>query len=129
MSCRNRARSDYFLTEPPLHLCPTGCFPSFDPVVGTLLAFFAAGVVVRPLGAAVFGHLGDRRGRRLALIITVTLIGLSTGLIGLFPIYDAIGAPPHLAHRAAVLQGVSVGGEWGGATLIALEYAPAHRRD
>jgi len=104
-------------------------FPSFDPVVGTLLAFFAAGFVVRPLGAAVFGHLGDRRGRRLALIITVTLIGLSTGLIGLFPIYDAIGAPPHLAHRAAVLQGVSVGGEWGGATLIALEYSPAHRRD
>jgi MFS family permease len=106
-------------------------FPTSDPVVGTLLSFltFAVGFIARPVGAAFFGHLGDRRGRKIALIITVTMMGLTTGLIGVLPNYASIGvAAPIILTILRFAQGFSVGGEWAGAMLMAIEHAPPERR-
>ncbi len=97
----------------------------------TMLAFltFGAGFLARPVGAILFGHMGDRYGRRKTLIITVTVMGVSTGLIGVLPTYAAIGvAAPLLLTALRILQGLSAGGEWGGATLLALEHAPDEKR-
>lgn len=102
-------------------------FPDFDPLVGTLAAFatYSVGFFARPLGGVVFGHFGDRVGRKSMLLITLFLMGIPTILIGLIPSYESIG------YWAAVLlvimrflQGVAVGGEWGGAVLMAVEHAP-----
>jgi MFS family permease len=96
-----------------------------------MLAFltFAAGFLARPVGAVIFGHFGDRLGRRRTLIITVSVMGVATGLIGVLPTYAALGiAAPILLTCLRVLQGLSAGGEWGGATLLALEHAPADKR-
>ncbi|KAF1029285.1 MAG: Inner membrane metabolite transport protein YhjE [Burkholderia plantarii] len=105
--------------------------PQLAPSVATLLAFvtFWAGFVARPLGGIVFGHLGDRIGRKQALVVTLTMMGLATTGIGLLPSYAqiGIGAPVGLVVLRLV-QGVAVGGEWGGAVLIATESAPRHRR-
>lgn len=106
-------------------------FASDDVVVATAGAFasFAVGFVARPLGAVLFGHLGDRIGRRKCLIVTVTLIGIATGLIGLLPTYFSIGvAAPVLLTLLRLLQGVAVGGEWGGAVTLAVEHAPPEHR-
>jgi MFS family permease len=106
-------------------------FASDDPVVATAGAFasFAVGFAARPLGAILFGHLGDRIGRRTCLIITVTLIGVVTGVIGLLPTYFSIGvAAPVLLTLLRLLQGVAVGGEWGGAVTLAVEHAPKEHR-
>ncbi|TCK25765.1 putative MFS family arabinose efflux permease [Pseudonocardia endophytica] len=106
-------------------------FPSVDPVVGVLAAFatFAVGFAGRPIGAAIFGHLGDRYGRKPALLGAIMLMAASTLLIGLLPTYAVIGlAAPVLLTVMRVLQGISVGGQWGGATLLALENAPPNRR-
>jgi MFS family permease len=106
-------------------------FASDDVVVATAGAFasFAVGFLARPLGAVLFGHLGDRIGRRKCLIITVVLIGLVTGLIGLLPTYFTIGvAAPVLLTMLRLLQGVAVGGEWGGAVTLAVEHAPKEHR-
>ena len=106
-------------------------FPSASPVAGTLasLATFGAGFLVRPLGGVVFGHFGDRIGRKRVLVITLLLAGGSTFLIGLLPTYSAIGvAAPVLLVLCRLLQGLGVGGEWGGAVLLAIEHAPANRR-
>ncbi|MEU6701402.1 MFS transporter [Pseudonocardia sp. NPDC046786] len=106
-------------------------FATDDVVVSTLAAFasFAVGFAARPLGAVVFGHLGDRIGRKRCLIITVTMIGIVTGLIGLLPDFAAIGiAAPLLLTLLRLLQGVAVGGEWGGAVTLAVEHAPPERR-
>ncbi|MFP5071559.1 MFS transporter [Pseudonocardia nantongensis] len=106
-------------------------FATGDPLVATLAAFasFAVGFAARPLGAVIFGHLGDRIGRKRCLIITVTLIGAVTALIGLLPDYFAIGvAAPILLTLLRLLQGVAVGGEWGGAVTLAVEHAPPERR-
>jgi MFS family permease len=106
-------------------------FASDDLVVATAGAFasFAVGFLARPLGAMLFGHLGDRIGRRTCLIITVVLIGLVTGLIGLLPTYFSIGvAAPVLLTLLRLLQGVAVGGEWGGAVTLAVEHAPKEHR-
>src|SRR5689334_12573210 len=106
-------------------------FPSFDPLVGTLLAFatYAVGFVARPLGGIVFGHFGDRIGRKKLLMWSLVMMGLATVLIGVLPGYDSIGiwAPVGLI-VLRVLQGFAVGGEWGGAVLMAAEHADAKRR-
>ncbi|MFF7354659.1 MULTISPECIES: MFS transporter [Streptomyces] len=106
-------------------------FPTFSPVAGTLAAFatFGVGFVARPLGSALFGHLGDRRGRRPVLVISLLLTGASTVAVGCVPSYGTIGvAAPVLLLVLRFLQGLGVGGEWGGAVLLTAEHAPAGRR-
>lgn len=106
-------------------------FVTNDPLVSTLAAFasFAVGFVARPFGAVIFGHLGDRIGRRKTLIVTVVMIGFATALIGFLPDFAAIGvAAPLLLTLLRLLQGIAVGGEWGGAVTLAVEHAPAGHR-
>ncbi|TBR77684.1 MAG: MFS transporter [Burkholderiaceae bacterium] len=106
-------------------------FPSHDPVVSTLLAYatFAVGFVTRPLGGVIFGHFGDRIGRKSMLIMTLMIMGVATFLIGLVPSYEQIGiGAPLLLLLLRVLQGMGLGGEWGGAVLMTYEYAPKNRR-
>ena len=106
-------------------------FPAGDPVVATLLAYttFAVGFVTRPLGGILFGHFGDRIGRKTMLIMTLMIMGVATFLIGLVPTYEQIGvAAPLLLLLLRVLQGIGLGGEWGGAVLMAYEYAPPEKR-
>ena len=106
-------------------------FPNTSQVAGTLAAFstFAVGFLARPVGAALMGHLGDRIGRKRMLITSLLLMGGGTAAIGLLPTYEVIGvAAPALLVALRLLQGVGVGGEWGGAVLMALEHAPPNRR-
>ena len=106
-------------------------FPSFDPLVGTLLAFatFAVGFVSRPLGGLIFGHYGDRIGRKNVLVATLLLMGLATFAIGLLPTYETIGAwAPAILVVLRFLQGLGLGGEWGGAVLMTLESGHPERR-
>lgn len=106
-------------------------FTTLDPVAALVAAFatFGVGFASRPLGAVLFGAIGDRYGRRPALLITVVLIGISTGLIGFLPDYAAIGvAAPIMLALLRLLQGLAVGGEWGGAVTMALEHAPINKR-
>jgi len=105
-------------------------FPSSDPLTGTLQAFavFAVGFAARPVGAAIFGHYGDRIGRKAALIATLLLTGLSTFLVGCVPTYEQIGiwgAVVLVALR--FIQGIGVGGEWGGSVLLAMEWARTNK--
>ncbi|WP_394248437.1 MFS transporter [Arthrobacter pityocampae] len=106
-------------------------FTEQDPLAGTLSAFlvFAMGFVARPLGAILFGHLGDRIGRKRTLIWTITLMGLATGSVGLLPDYSTIGIwAPIILTVLRLLQGLSLGGEWGGSILIATEHAEPRKR-
>ncbi|MGB3391185.1 MAG: MFS transporter [Pseudaminobacter sp.] len=106
-------------------------FPSLDPVIGTIAAFatFAVGFVSRPLGAVVFGHFGDRIGRKAMLVASLLTMGVATVLIGLLPTYGTIGiAAPILLCLLRFMQGIGLGGEWGGAALVATEFAPKGRR-
>jgi len=106
-------------------------FPEGNAAVATLLAFgtYAVGSLARPLGAVVFGHVGDRSGRRLVLTLTLTLMGVCTVAIGLLPTYASIGlAAPILLTALRFAQSFGVGGEWGGAVLLAVEHAPRRRR-
>ena len=106
-------------------------FPQFDPVTGTLLAFatFAVGFVARPLGGLVFGHYGDRVGRKNVLAVTLLLMGTATFLIGVLPTYSVVGAvAPTLLVTLRFLQGVGLGGEWGGAVVMSLESGDPRRR-
>ena len=123
---------DFFLYATAAGLVfPRLFFPSGNPTVGTLLAFgtFAVGFVARPVGAVLFGHVGDRIGRKKTLVATMLLMGVGTALIGLLPGYGSIGvAAPVLLVVLRILQGVAVGGEWGGAVLLAVENAPPGRR-
>ena len=101
-------------------------FPSSDPLTGTLQAFavFAVGFVARPIGAAIFGHYGDRIGRKATLIATLLLTGLSTFLVGCVPTYEQIGLwGPVIMVVLRFIQGIGVGGEWGGSVLLAMECA------
>jgi MHS family shikimate/dehydroshikimate transporter-like MFS transporter len=106
-------------------------FPSIDPVVGTIAAFgsYAVGFLARPLGGAVFGHFGDRIGRKAMLSLTMMIMGLGTFLIGCLPTYAQIGVwAPILLVALRLVQGIGIGGEWGGAVLMVVESVPAHRR-
>lgn len=106
-------------------------FPQISPAMGTLaaLATFGVGFLFRPLGGVVFGHFGDRLGPKRMLMLTVWLMGLATAAIGVLPSFQTIGwwAPTLLVILRAI-QGFAVGGEWGGAALLAVEHAPTHRR-
>jgi MFS family permease len=106
-------------------------FTSLDPTAATLAAFatFGVGFAARPLGAVLFGYIGDRVGRRPALLITIVMIGLATGLIGVLPDFGTIGlAAPIMLAILRLMQGLAVGGEWGGAMTIAVEHAPIEKR-
>ena len=101
-------------------------FPESNPLVGTLQAFliYAVGFVARPVGAAIFGHYGDRIGRKAALIVTLLLMGLATFAVGFVPTYASIGIWGAVALTALrFIQGVGVGGEWGGSVLMSMEWA------
>ncbi|WP_327676447.1 MFS transporter [Kitasatospora sp. NBC_00458] len=106
-------------------------FPSSDPLTGTLLSFltYAIGFAARPLGALVFGHFGDRVGRKKLLVVSLLLMGGSTTLIGCLPTYGSIGAmAPVLLTALRLVQGFALGGEWGGAVLLVSEHGDARRR-
>jgi metabolite-proton symporter len=106
-------------------------FPTVDPLIGTLSSFgtFAVGFVARPLGGIVFGHFGDRVGRKSMLVYSLIIMGVATFLIGLLPTHESIGLwAPVLLVVLRMAQGIGVGGEWGGAVLMAVEHAPPHRR-
>ncbi len=106
-------------------------FPTYSPFAGTLASFgtLAVGFVARPLGGILFGHLGDRIGRKAALIMTTSIMGGSSFLIGLIPSYQTIGVTaPILLVILRFMQGIGLGGEWGGAILMTLEYSPQSRR-
>jgi metabolite-proton symporter len=106
-------------------------FPNVDPMVGTLLAFatYALGFVARPLGGLVFGHYGDKIGRKTMLYLTLLIMGVATAAIGLLPTYDSVGIwAAILLVTCRLVQGFGLGGEWGGAVLMAVEHAPEHRR-
>ncbi|MEO8037703.1 MAG: MFS transporter [Betaproteobacteria bacterium] len=106
-------------------------FPKADPAVGTLLAFasFGVGFIARPFGGLLFGHLGDRIGRKPVLVITLMLVGAGTFLIGLLPTYDSIGFwAPILLVVLRLVQGFGAGAEYGGAVIMAVEHAPPGKR-
>jgi metabolite-proton symporter len=106
-------------------------FPDATPLTGTLLAFatFGVGFLARPVGSVVFGHFGDRVGRKKMLVISLIGMGIATCLMGLMPTYAQIGiAAPILLTILRLFQGFMVGGEWGGATLMAVEHAPVGKR-
>lgn len=106
-------------------------FPSDDPVVGTMLAYgtFAVGFLSRPLGGVIFGHFGDKLGRKSMLVLTLMIMGFATVFIGLVPTYDSIGIwAPILLLILRIAQGLGLGGEWGGAVLMAYEYAPKEKK-
>lgn len=106
-------------------------FPADDPTVSLMLAYatFAVGFVTRPLGGIVFGHFGDRIGRKSVLVVTLMIMGIATFLVGLIPTYDQIGLwAPALLLAIRIFQGIGLGGEWGGAVLMAYESAPEKKR-
>jgi metabolite-proton symporter len=106
-------------------------FPSVSPVLGTLAAFatFGVGFLFRPVGGIVFGHFGDRMGRKKLLVVAMVMMGVATTLIGLLPTYGTIGAAaPILLVVLRCVQGLAIGGQYGGAMLLVTENAPAHKR-
>lgn len=110
---------------------PTLFFPDVSPAIGILLSFatFGVGFLARPLGGIVFGHFGDRVGRKQMLVISLVGMGAATVLMGLLPGYAQIGiAAPILLTLLRLVQGFAVGGEWGGATLMAVEHAPTAKK-
>src|SRR5262249_1900534 len=117
---------DFFLYGAAAALVfPQKFFPKSDPFVATLLSFttYFVGFAARPIGAAIFGHYGDRRGRKASLIATLMLMGVSTMAIGFTPDYGTIGIwGAVLLTLGRVLQGIGVGGEWGGSVLLAGEW-------
>jgi metabolite-proton symporter len=110
---------------------PALFFPDFSPLAGTLASFATFGVafVARPIGGLVFGHYGDKAGRKKALVIALLMMGVATTLIGLMPTYDTLGvAAPIILVVLRFVQGLAIGGQWGGAVLLATESAPVERR-
>jgi MFS transporter, MHS family, shikimate and dehydroshikimate transport protein len=106
-------------------------FPNFDPLVGTLLAYttFFVGFISRPIGGIIFGHYGDRIGRKTVLVLTILIMGVATFLIGCLPTYASVGIwAPVMLLILRIFQGIGIGGEWGGAVLMAVEHSPTGRR-
>src|SRR3954465_5760393 len=106
-------------------------FPTFDPIAGTMAAFgtYAVGFAARPIGGIVIGHYGDKVGRKSMLVFTLVIMGIATSLIGLLPTYESIGSGAAvLLIVLRLVQGFGVGGEWGGAVLMAVEHAPPGAR-
>jgi Arabinose efflux permease len=106
-------------------------FPMVDPVIGLILSYlsFSLTFFIRPIGGVLFAHIGDRIGRKKTLVITLSLMGGATVMIGLLPTYDQIGLwAPALLILMRIIQGIGIGGEWGGALLLAYEYAPEKRK-
>ena len=106
-------------------------FPSSDIVISTLLAYVTSfvGFLSRPIGGLIFGHYGDRIGRKTVLILTVLIMGIATFLIGLLPTYATAGFwAPLMLLALRIFQGIGIGGEWGGAVLMAVEHSPGGRR-
>ncbi|MFP1739665.1 MFS transporter [Lonsdalea quercina] len=106
-------------------------FPSFDPLVGTILAFstYAVGYISRPIGGVIFGHLGDVLGRRFVLVATLVIMGVTTALMGLLPDYAHWGIwSPLLLVTLRFIQGIALGGEWAGAVLLSMEHGRSHQR-
>ena len=106
-------------------------FPEATPLQGTFLAFatYGVGFFARPVGGIIFGHYGDRIGRKTMLVLSLLIMGVATFLIGLLPTFGQVGVlAPLLLVLLRLLQGVGVGGEWGGAVLMAVEHAPPGRR-
>lgn len=106
-------------------------FPTFDPLAGTMAAFatYSVGFCARPIGGIVFGHFGDRIGRKTVLVLTLVIMGFATFLVGLLPTYESIGvAAPICLSVLRFCQGLGVGGEWGGAVLMAVEHGDGKRR-
>jgi MFS transporter, MHS family, shikimate and dehydroshikimate transport protein len=106
-------------------------FPANDPFVSTMLAYtvYAVGFVTRPVGGVIFGHFGDKIGRKPLLVLTLLIMGIATFCVGLLPTYAQIGvAAPLLLLLLRLLQGIGLGGEWGGAVLMSFEYAPREKR-
>ncbi|MEJ7816194.1 MAG: MFS transporter [Rubrobacter sp.] len=106
-------------------------FPSENPLTGTLAAFatFGVGFFFRPVGGAIFGHYGDKLGRKTILVLTLLIMGVATFLIGVLPTYESAGLlAPILLVVLRILQGIAVGGEWGGAALLVVEHAPMEKR-
>ncbi|QZA34300.1 MFS transporter [Hydrogenibacillus sp. N12] len=106
-------------------------FPKGDPYVALMQSFttFALGFVARPVGAAIFGHYGDRLGRKTTLVVTLLLMGLATAFIGLMPTYDAVGLwAAVIVTVLRLIQGIGIGGEWGGAILLSMEWGDERRR-
>src|SRR5580700_1359219 len=104
-------------------------FPKSDPLTGTLEAFaiYAVGFIARPIGAAIFGHYGDRIGRKSTLIMTLMLMGIATFLVALVPTYEQIGVwGAVLLTLLRFIQGIGVGGEWGGSVLMSMEWCKTH---
>ncbi|MGX9741548.1 MFS transporter [Pseudocitrobacter corydidari] len=106
-------------------------FPMVDPVIGLILSYlsFSLTFFIRPIGGVLFAHIGDRIGRKRTLVLTLSLMGGATVMIGLLPTYDQIGIwAPILLILMRIIQGMGIGGEWGGALLLAYEYAPEKRK-
>ena len=106
-------------------------FPNYDPIAGTLLAYttFFVGFLSRPIGGIIFGHYGDRIGRKTVLVLTLLIMGIATFLIGLLPTYASVGIwAPAMLLVLRIFQGIGIGGEWGGAVLMAVEHSPEGKR-
>lgn len=123
---------DFFLYATAAALVfPSAFFPDSSPTIGLILSFgtFAFGFIARPLGGVLFGHFGDRIGRKKTLVIALVMMGIASTLIGLLPTYATIGiAAPILLSLLRFAQGLAIGGQWGGAMLLVTESAPADQR-
>ncbi|GAB5500132.1 MAG: MFS transporter [Pseudohongiellaceae bacterium] len=123
---------DFFLYATAAALVfPAAFFPGSSPTIGLILSFgtFAFGFIARPLGGILFGHFGDRVGRKKTLVIALVLMGVASTLIGMLPTYSTIGiAAPILLTVLRFAQGLAIGGQWGGAMLLVTESAPANQR-
>jgi MFS transporter, MHS family, shikimate and dehydroshikimate transport protein len=123
---------DYFIYGTAAALVfPALFFPEFSELAGTLASFatFAVGFVARPLGGVIFGHYGDRIGRKAMLVLTLLIMGVATFLVGLLPSFEQVGVlAPILLVALRLVQGLGLGGEWGGAVLMAVEHSPGEQR-